>query len=289
MNSQKWEALVTSVDLGSLSRAAEKLGYTQSGLTHMMHSLETELGFPVLYRGSFGVRPTAECERILPRVRELLAADRALGAEIERVREDDHIRIGASPSAAASLLPAALALFCREFPKVGVELEEAHEASLAAGLESGRYDLILTGDGAPYGDRLILLLEEPVLAVLPEGAVPKGESLPLRELAERFLLFSVSEIDAAGLPQEIAASVKPSTARLAPRTLLSMVAHGLGAGLLPALSAREQCEGVLCLPTEPPLSRRVGIVTAAERPRREAVRRLISITKRIAESLGTEV
>jgi DNA-binding transcriptional LysR family regulator len=289
MNSQKWEALVTAIDLGSFSRAAEKLGYTQSGLTHMMHSLETELGFPVLYRGSFGVRPTEECERILPRVRELLATDRALGAEIARIREGEHIRVGASASAAAALLPAALALFRREFPEVGVELEEAPEAALAAGLESGRYDLILTGDGAPYGDRLILLLEEPVLAVLPEGTVTKRESLPLRELAERFLLLSVLEIDAAGLPQEIAASVKPSTARLAPQTLLSMVRHGLGAGLLPALSAREACEGVLCLPTEPPLSRRVGIVTAGERPRREAVRRLISITKKIAESLGTEV
>lgn len=285
MNSQKWEALVTAIDLGSFSRAAEKLGYTQSGLTHMMRSLETELGFPVLYRGSFGVRPTEECERILPRVRELLATDRALGAEIAEIREGEHIRIGASPSVAA-LLPAALVLFRREFPKVGIELEEAHEADLAAGLESGRYDLVLTGDGAPYGDRLILLLEEPVLAVLPEGAVTKRESLPLRELAERFLLLSVSEMR---LPQEIAALVKPSAAHLAPRTLLSMVRHGLGAGLLPALAVREPCEGVLCLPTEPPLSRRVGIVTVRERPRREAVRRLISITKKIAESLGTEV
>ena len=37
MESKKLEALMMSVDLGSFTRAAEVLGYTQSGLTHMMN------------------------------------------------------------------------------------------------------------------------------------------------------------------------------------------------------------------------------------------------------------
>lgn len=51
MDTKKLEALLTAVELGSFTRAAEVLGYTQSGLTHMMNSLEKDIGFTVLLRG----------------------------------------------------------------------------------------------------------------------------------------------------------------------------------------------------------------------------------------------
>ena len=44
MDTKKLEALLTAVELGSFTRAAEVLGYTQSGLTHMMNSLEKDIG-----------------------------------------------------------------------------------------------------------------------------------------------------------------------------------------------------------------------------------------------------
>ena len=56
MESKKLEALLMAVDLGSFTKAAEVLGYTQSGLTHMMNSLEKEVGFTLLERGRSGVR-----------------------------------------------------------------------------------------------------------------------------------------------------------------------------------------------------------------------------------------
>ena len=56
MDTKKLEALLTAVELGSFTRAAEVLGYTQSGLTHMMNSLEKDIGFTVLVRGRSGVR-----------------------------------------------------------------------------------------------------------------------------------------------------------------------------------------------------------------------------------------
>ena len=52
MNIRKYEAFVKAVELGSLSKAAEQLGYTQSGISHMMQSLEDEVGFPLMVRTS---------------------------------------------------------------------------------------------------------------------------------------------------------------------------------------------------------------------------------------------
>ena len=44
MESKKLEALLMAVDLGSFTKAAEVMGYTQSGLTHLVDSLERDIG-----------------------------------------------------------------------------------------------------------------------------------------------------------------------------------------------------------------------------------------------------
>ena len=43
MEAKKLEILMTAVDLGSFSKASEVVGYTQSGLTHLVNSLEREI------------------------------------------------------------------------------------------------------------------------------------------------------------------------------------------------------------------------------------------------------
>ena len=58
MDSKKLEILVTAADLGSFTRASEVVGYTQSGLTHMMDALEKEIGFPLLQRSHSGIQLT---------------------------------------------------------------------------------------------------------------------------------------------------------------------------------------------------------------------------------------
>ena len=50
MDAKKLEILMTAVDLGSFSKASEVVGYTQSGLTHLVDSLEREIGFPLIVR-----------------------------------------------------------------------------------------------------------------------------------------------------------------------------------------------------------------------------------------------
>ena len=86
MESKKLEALLMAVDLGSFTKAAEVMGYTQSGLTHMMNSLEREVGFTLLERGRGGVRLTKDGERVAPAIREFLRPTRGLTARSRRWR-----------------------------------------------------------------------------------------------------------------------------------------------------------------------------------------------------------
>ena len=60
MDAKKLEILMTAVDLGSFSRASEVVGYTQSGLTHLVNSLEREIGFPLIVRSHNGISLTDE-------------------------------------------------------------------------------------------------------------------------------------------------------------------------------------------------------------------------------------
>ena len=55
MDTRKLESLIAAAELGSFTKAAQILGYTQSGLTHMMKSLEQELGVQLLVRSHTGI------------------------------------------------------------------------------------------------------------------------------------------------------------------------------------------------------------------------------------------
>ena len=72
MDTKKYEALLASARLGSFTKAAQELGYTQSGLTHMMNALEQELGFPLLERGHYGTRLTERGAQLEPAIRRFL-------------------------------------------------------------------------------------------------------------------------------------------------------------------------------------------------------------------------
>ena len=125
MDTKKLEALVVSVELGSFTRAAEQLGYTQSGLTHMMNSLEKDIGFTVLVRGRSGVQLTPAGQRIFPLVQECLAGSAALEREISLINshKEDSVRVAAYESIARHWLPEVTQQFRREHPDVTVDIQ----------------------------------------------------------------------------------------------------------------------------------------------------------------------
>ena len=107
MDTKKLEALLTAVELGSFTRAAEVLGYTQSGLTHMMNSLEKDIGFPLLVRSRTGIRLSAAGQRVFPMIQDLLRADETLEREIRLIntRREETFRVASYASIAMHRLP----------------------------------------------------------------------------------------------------------------------------------------------------------------------------------------
>lgn len=74
MDLDRCRALVCAIEEGSLTAAAVRLQYTPSGVSRTVASLEEECSFALLLRERSGVRPTKECETLLPAIRALLNA-----------------------------------------------------------------------------------------------------------------------------------------------------------------------------------------------------------------------
>ena len=85
MDSKKLEILMTAADLGSFTRASEVVGYTQSGLTHMMDALEREVGFPLLQRSHNGIQLSEQGAALMPAIREFLQANANLENQIRAI------------------------------------------------------------------------------------------------------------------------------------------------------------------------------------------------------------
>ena len=88
MDSKKLEILMTAADLGSFTKASEVVGYTQSGLTHMMDALEKEVGFPLLQRSHNGIQLTKQGMQLMPAIREFLKANANLENQIKSIAEE---------------------------------------------------------------------------------------------------------------------------------------------------------------------------------------------------------
>lgn len=146
MDSKKLEILMTAIDLGSFTKASEVVGYTQSGLTHMMDALEREVGFSLLQRDHNGIQLSPQGRQLMPAIREFLQANANLENQINAISEQkkEVIRIAAYASIAMHWMPELLYRYKRVCPEVSVDLRMVDNALEPYELlESGQTDVIL--------------------------------------------------------------------------------------------------------------------------------------------------
>ena len=158
---------------GSFSAAAHSLGYTQSAVSRQVAALETVAGRRLFDRGRHGVILTPAGARLLPRASRVLdELDAALREAADEQPALGPVRLGAFATAAAGLVPKALA----SLPEGSeVTLREGTTPALTRALRAGTLDLA-------------------ILARTPPFRPPDAESPPLEltTLSERELVVGVS-------------------------------------------------------------------------------------------------
>ena len=289
MNISKYKALLTAVDMGSFSAAAQKLGYTQSGLTHMMNALEDELGISILQRGYYGIKLTPGGERIIPKIRQLVMCEDALINEIEMVKSygDNVIRIGAYSSMAGTWLPHIVERFNAEFPDVTVNIQMGAVDELFGGLDENRFDICFGSRNNKYNFKWINLGEDPFYAILPKD-YPADEEFPIKGFnGTKFLMPGL------GFDDDISAvfsenGVKPfvTPTYVDDPAIIAMVEHSLGISMLSQLILYNRQTSVKILPIVPRVSRVLALAVAEDKVLTLPLKRLIAIAKEFAKELS---
>ena len=105
MDTKKYEVFEKTVELSSLTKAAQELGLTQSGVSHMLSAIEAELQLPLLKRTRTGARLTPEGERMMPYIHEIVRQEKLLrqAAASLHTLVTGKIRIGTFTSVATHL------------------------------------------------------------------------------------------------------------------------------------------------------------------------------------------
>lgn len=251
---------------GSLTAAARALGWTQPAVSQHLAALEREVRVPLVLRGPTGTALTEAGERLLRRAdavaAELHAAEEELAA-LAQLRAG-RVRLQCFPSAAATLVPEAVAALAERHPGVTVGLVEAEPPEALPAVAAGDADLavVFGYDGAPADlGRLVWrpLLTEPVHLVLPPGEPAR----PLAELAGHDWIGGCERCRVHLVDCCVASGFEPALRHTTDDYVVvqALVARGLGVTALPASAlAAYRHPDVQILP-EPALGRRdVGVV-----------------------------
>lgn len=141
---------------GSFSAAADALGYTQSAVSRQVASLEAYARAPLFERHPRGVRPTAAGEVLIRHAGGVLEGIAAATNELAGLsdRLEGRLAVGAFPTAAASLIPAAIARLKRTNPGLQVRLIEAPTPAQLHALRRRRLEVavLAIGEGLPEYD-----------------------------------------------------------------------------------------------------------------------------------------
>lgn len=291
MDTRKFQALLASAELGSFTKAAQKLGCTQSGLTHMMNALEQEVGLPLLVRGHNGTCLTEEGRRLEPAIRAFLDAGIALEAEIASVcsREQSSIRAGAYSSMAVHWLPAILQDFRSLEPDLRVDVQMGGIEELYGWVRSGEVDLAFVSRQDDLQAEFIPLKEDALVAILsPDDPYADGDTFPVSGFEGReFLMPSLGFTrDIMPLFQQGGVSPRIRRTTVDDSVVISMVAHGLGVSIMTELIMTGRPPTVRALPIEPRAHRELGIIVRGGVEHKPGVQALIDCAKETIHALG---
>lgn len=262
------EYLVTVLDTGSFTRAAELLHVTQPALSHQVRALERAVGGPLIERLPRSIRPTPLGRAVLPHARATLADAERLNSAARRTTGLDcgELEVATVYSIGLGVLPPVLRAWHRQHPGVRVRLREfPHADELRAAMVAGQADLAVGPLPADWDGPVRELGVEEFVVVLPaDDPVAAAGPVPLRSLADRPWVHYAPGNGLGDLLDQACATAgfTPQPAVRAEQTAAVplLAAAGLGPALVPANIVPPGFDGVALRP-DPPVRRPLAAYT----------------------------
>ncbi len=271
MDTKKYEVFVKTVEEASLTRAAEVLGLTQSGVSHIIAAIESEVGLPLLKRTRTGAKLTPEGEKLIPYIREIVHWEKRMKDEVQRMHElsAGTIRIGTFTSVATHWLPAMMMEFQKEYPQIDFQLFNGDYHDVDRWIADGSVDIAFITLPTDLKCRVIPLYEDPLVAILPKKHPLAAQEVCRVEDVAKESFISLLEasnhdarraLDAVNMKANVRFRTKDDYA------VIAMVRQGLGVSIMPSLLLRGNDENIEIRPIEPSASRTIALAIMGNEP-----------------------
>lgn len=284
MNTIKCQIFLKAVELGSITRAAEDMGYTQSAVSRSIADLEREWNVTLLTRNKDGVVLTTQGESLLPDIQALCNAQRTLETQVSALHglTSGTLRVGTFTSVSIHWLPGIMKEFLALYPSIRFQLVSRWEFTEVE--ELVRRGLVDCGFlGLPAGDSLDIsfLRRDRLLAVLPPDHPLAGAPYyPMARLTQDpFILIQENwDMEISRIFQEEGLRPNVQYTLSDDFAILAMVEQGLGVSILSEMLVRSTSRHVAAIPLERPRYREIGLAVRRGGPIPPLTRRFRDFT-----------
>lgn len=283
-NLLKYLAFAKTAELGSFTKAADALNYTQSAISRMISDLETECGLSLLIRSKKGVQLTQNGQQLLPLVRNLCHEYEVLRSNIDELNglQSGTIRIGAFSSVATHWIPPIIKKFQADYPGIEYELLMGNYAEIENWILEGKADCGFLP--LPVHSRLetVPLEDDELMVILPSSHPMKDcEVFPVNKLADYPFILpktgDVSDITPVFEEYSVCPNIRYST--FDDYSIMSMVENGLGISVLPSLILRRNPYDIVQKRLDVPAYRKLCIAIRKDASIPPAAKRFLSYLK----------
>lgn len=171
MTIKEIQYIVTIVQEGSYSKAAEKLFISQSALSQAIQKLEDRLGFQLLYRNRRNITPTPAGKTFIDSGMEVLQANQHMEETISKINSNktETINFGISLFYSYHHLTRFLPAFQHSYPNVKINIREENSATLEHLVDTGELDLALVPFPLELQLEYEILYREEIFLAMPEN------------------------------------------------------------------------------------------------------------------------
>ena len=310
LDTRRLGVLCKVAETGSFSAAAAELGYTQPAVSRQIATLEAQVGTMLVRRVPQGAVLTdagrvlvEHAEAVLARLSDAEAELRALAG-----LSGGELRLASFASAAASILPLAIARFRDRYPEVELSVEMADPIDSLPRLRNGELDLALSHDAmdSPTDDHptatvvaggraqangveLVHLFDDPMYVAMASGhPLANAPSLDLGRFASEPWMLATTHscpdsrlflraCHAAGFEPRIAFQNDDYPA------ILGFVAAGVGVALIPDMVTRGMRDDVVVRALDPAPPPRPILAAIATGYRSPAAIAMLTVLHEISE------
>nr|WP_285859657.1 LysR family transcriptional regulator [Bacillus pumilus] len=279
----QYKVFLTVVECGSFTKAGEKLGLTQSGVSHNIAKLESELGVVLLRRNRNGLSLTDAGERVMPHIRQIIHHASLLEQEAALIQgmEVGSIKIGTFSSFSSKMLPQLIHRFTKRYPNIQVELYEGGYEEIEEWIASGTVDVGFLTQPSREFETIPLFQDELVVLMQKDHRFNTKKMIEVESLHDESFIMPKSGCDLLIKKLLKERGVKPQVLFEIGdnNTLISMVQEGLGVTIIPTLILPPQMSHTKVIRLETSVYREINLAFKSFKVASLSAKRWIEVVK----------